>query len=367
MTVAAAPSASELEVSVFGPGVGECIVMHLGNGDWVVVDSCKLAGGKEVALEYLEAIGVDPGKAVKRVVVTHWHDDHMRGASEVLKAASAAMLVLSSAVRANEFQTLVAIGGDTPPASGVREMWNCIRIVQERLERHEPFSLSFAADNSILFTRPASVGVPACEIRSLSPSAASQLLAAQEVARLLPKNLQPKRAIARTANEVAVVLWVDVGGFLVLLGSDLEESPHAHLGWQAIVASRVRPQGQAHVVKVPHHGSETAYSADVWKNMLRGKDTHAFVTPFRRGKALPTTGDVERLLAHTENVYATAPAKARELPKRLPAVDRHMKEITKARGLRLGKMGHVRLRVDTTKADAVPQIEMFEGAALLPT
>ena len=34
------PSPDELEISLFGPGRGECVVVHLGNNDWLVVDSC---------------------------------------------------------------------------------------------------------------------------------------------------------------------------------------------------------------------------------------------------------------------------------------------------------------------------------------
>jgi len=31
----------EIEVSVFGPGYGESILVHLGAGKWVIVDSCR--------------------------------------------------------------------------------------------------------------------------------------------------------------------------------------------------------------------------------------------------------------------------------------------------------------------------------------
>ena len=34
------PCHDELEVSIFGPGIGESVVVHLGYGDWIVVDSC---------------------------------------------------------------------------------------------------------------------------------------------------------------------------------------------------------------------------------------------------------------------------------------------------------------------------------------
>ena len=40
MSLAAPPRTDELEVSLFGPGVGECVIVHLGAGEWMVVDSC---------------------------------------------------------------------------------------------------------------------------------------------------------------------------------------------------------------------------------------------------------------------------------------------------------------------------------------
>ena len=35
-----APERSEIEVSLFGPGYGESIVLHLGENLWLIVDSC---------------------------------------------------------------------------------------------------------------------------------------------------------------------------------------------------------------------------------------------------------------------------------------------------------------------------------------
>jgi hypothetical protein len=43
---ATAPRIGECELSLFGSGVGECIVIHLGNGDWVIVDSCFGGSGE---------------------------------------------------------------------------------------------------------------------------------------------------------------------------------------------------------------------------------------------------------------------------------------------------------------------------------
>src|SRR5262249_14986688 len=54
------PAADELEVTVFGPGFGECIVAHLGHDRWIVIDSCiDSRSDKPAVLAYFEHIGVD--------------------------------------------------------------------------------------------------------------------------------------------------------------------------------------------------------------------------------------------------------------------------------------------------------------------
>src|SRR5215204_2368735 len=126
------PSADELELSVFGPGVGECLVVHLGYNDWMVIDSClHEPNGRPVALHYLEQLRVDVGRCVKLVTVTHWHDDHIRGISAVLREASAAELVCSAALRTDEFRILVAAGQAThlvEHTSGVAEFAELLEI-----------------------------------------------------------------------------------------------------------------------------------------------------------------------------------------------------------------------------------------------
>ena len=50
-----APKEEEIEVSIIGPGYGECILLHVGHNDWVVVDSCiNPKTKKPAALEYLK-------------------------------------------------------------------------------------------------------------------------------------------------------------------------------------------------------------------------------------------------------------------------------------------------------------------------
>jgi len=103
------PAADEVEVSIFGPGYGECVVVHIGNGDWLVIDSCLEGKAKRaVALEYLESLGVDVASAVRVVVATHWDDDHIVGLADICRASVSAKFVCSAAMTSEQFESILA-------------------------------------------------------------------------------------------------------------------------------------------------------------------------------------------------------------------------------------------------------------------
>ena len=90
------PKQGELEISVFGRGFGECIVIGCGNGDYAVIDSFQNAETKRpIALDYLEKIGVDPKTAIKEVIITHWHSDHIGMMSELIKTANNSQIIIN--------------------------------------------------------------------------------------------------------------------------------------------------------------------------------------------------------------------------------------------------------------------------------
>src|SRR6266568_2380652 len=105
-----APKRDEIELSVFGPGFGECLLLHLGHGEWLLVDSCVDQRRREQpALAYLNRIGVDSEQAVKVIVTTHWHDDHIRGMAEVVSTCAAARFVCPAALRQTEMLVLLGM------------------------------------------------------------------------------------------------------------------------------------------------------------------------------------------------------------------------------------------------------------------
>ena len=121
----AGPRPDEIEVSLLGPGYGESVVVHLGDGEWMVVDSCTGSDGEPAALEYLNGIGVDPGSSVKMIVATHWHDDHTRGMSRIVEECTSARFCCAPALRDKDLLAVVeGLEGKTGfrMSSGVREI-----------------------------------------------------------------------------------------------------------------------------------------------------------------------------------------------------------------------------------------------------
>ncbi|HTC90724.1 MAG TPA: MBL fold metallo-hydrolase, partial [Bryobacteraceae bacterium] len=128
------PAPYELEISVFGPGIGECVVVHIGDGDWIVVDSCiDRKSRRPAALDYLESIQVDIASRIKLVVATHWHDDHIQGLGEILRVAESAKFANSAAYTLQDLARLVELGTKAPrQSSATKEFGSIIKILVQR-------------------------------------------------------------------------------------------------------------------------------------------------------------------------------------------------------------------------------------------
>ena len=284
----------ELEVTVFGPGYGESIALHVGDGAWVLVDSCINPDGEPRALQYLAGLGVNPAQAVRLVVATHWHDDHIRGMARLVTTCSNAIFCCASVLCRQEFLAVVAAPGThrLPGAgSGVRELYEVFSRLDSTATKPK-----FALGDSRIFSQGA------CEIWALSPNSSAFLNFLKQLGSILPGRGETSRRIPDlTPNKVAVVLWVKIGDIALLLGSDMERA-----GWADILRSTTRPMGGASVFKVPHHGSTNADEPGVWQDMLASRPW-AVLAPWRLGgRKLPQQDDVRRVLSYTPNAYATS-------------------------------------------------------------
>jgi hypothetical protein len=360
------PDPDQIEVSLFGPGIGESVVVHLGLGEWMVIDSCVDSRTRvPAALQYLNKLGVDISRSVKVLVITHWHNDHMRGAARIFEISESSTVVCSAALRTPEFAALLAASArELVDDLELPEFTKILEILGQRRRgvRGASVGPEYALEGRLLYRRDSLSGCEA-EVHALSPSDGALTLAHRELGRYLPKYKHAKLApVALSPNNVAVVLWITVGTAQVLLGSDLEESGNPQLGWQAIVNSPTRPNALAQTFKIPHHGSVTAHNDDVWAKMI-DRSPVAAITPFLRGpKALPSESDISRIKGKTSQIYATAPPGGWRSLSRDPAVERMLGRRLRAM---TGNMGHIRVRWSSQGPAQSPAVDLFSGAIQL--
>lgn len=362
------PAPDEIELSVFGPGLGESVLTHIGNGKWIVVDSClDCESGRPSALQYLENIQVNPATAVKLVVATHWHDDHIKGLGELLRTCKSAEFACSGALGTRDFLQLIeAYRTSAKPVrdfSGLKEFGEVIQELQSRKESHTRLAAPrFAIENSCIWQDIDSKW----QVVSLSPSSASFLQAQVDIHNYLTTLTGSKQSlIPKIHNHFSVVLWVTNGVTSLLFGADLEETGDRSRGWSAVLASNRKPQGKASAFKIPHHGSPNGHLVSVWHDMLEPSPL-SIVTPWvRGGRHLPSKADLQRIIGFTQFGFATAPPSSRtpqkprpsEVEKRMRKTVKFIKEVNY-----LG--GHVRARASMTASGSSSWNVNLFGSAL---
>lgn len=336
------PAADELEVSIFGPGKGESILVHLGFDEWLVVDSCvDQSDGTVPALEYMKRIGVDAAEQVRFVVATHAHDDHIAGISRIFDACCSAFFVCSSAMTREEFFAMVEIDQTN---FSLRE-----RIRKEYQRVFQAVEDRGRAKNGLKYLRRAlhgialleSHGAPPLTVRCLSPSDEAMTRANAALAGDYPCDTDLRRSPVADPNELAVAIWIERGDKAVLLGADLLKGPQG-CGWGAVLAT-FSPSTRASLFKIPHHGAPNADHRGVWEDLVDAPI--ALLAPFRAGvHRRPDPADVERLKGDACEVHITAspdqPAASNRIRREAAALGPLAQNVRDP----WGKPGHVRAR-----------------------
>lgn len=337
-----APQAEEIEVSVFGTGGrGESVAIHLGNGRWMVVDTC-MKRGRPAVLDYLDSLeGADPQK-VSVIAVSHWDEDHVGGLEALLDRYPSSLFMCSRAFALGEFGSLLELedrqrwpdSGRLPGRSAKR----LARVFKLRLLNgaHE-YRLAQADDTVIDDTGTAGHRV---RIMALSPSRTTMRVCGDMVFKKLldrwnrDAGIRPLRP-----NDVSLVLWVEVGDCALLLGGDLVRNANPGQGWNSVIDRFQTGSRRADFFKIPHHGAKSAYDTRVWENMVRGT-ADAATTFFALGgdRSLPTAEDRRRLVGHKRRTWIVG--EMQDLPDgnrwRFPAPGRTRR--------RRAVPGHLRLR-----------------------
>jgi hypothetical protein len=332
----------------------------------MIVDSCfNQLGDKAIALEYLELLRVDISRQVKLVVASHWHDDHIRGLSQILRCATSARFACSAAIRSEEFLTLICAHDEiklVEHTSGLSELAEVLAILQARFpSRYKRGPDHWVTEGTCLYSETTPNDVKVC---ALSPSAQTVTDSIGGLENLFPAVGRPiRRFPCLTPNDRSVVLLVKTTAMHLLLGADLEIGRDERRGWQGVLGSAVRPSVMCSGYKVAHHGSENADLDDLWA-LLLVNNSRAVLTPYARGsKPLPSVSDISRMKARTQHLYCTVWPPTRPPPRR--SVDRTIEEIARSRRSVSKRPGHVRLRAPFGGGLDDIAIDLFDGSRRL--
>lgn len=305
------PEPDQAEVSLFGTGYGESVLLHLGLNQWAVVDSCVDHNNGLPVIDYLDAMGIDPSSAVKLVVASHWHDDHVRGLARLLEVCEQACFSCSSVFRYREAMAAARFRDEPGPerrSRPLRELSRTLDIVCSRLERPggSTFFVWGEAGSRPIFERRTPF---VARIDALTPSASSRLEAVQLLGQQLRVGTDRTRRERPHPNHASVVLWVTVGRATMLLGADLENRREHGMGWNGILNDIRRPAGRADVYKVAHHGSANADEPRIWAELLVDRPP-ALLAPWQYPRDsvnyLPQPDDVDRLCALAGELWVAA-------------------------------------------------------------
>ena len=362
------PKKNEFEISIFGPGYGESILLHTGNNEWVIIDSCvnKLSG-LPTPIEYLQKLQVDVAKSVKLIVATHTHNDHMKGISKIVELCENSKFCCAAAVTDKEFRSyLTLFGNNSIEDLGCEELYKCLTILAKR--KKVP---GLALANRNIYKRIISLSglnVP-IDIHTLSPSDGACHLSKKAISVLIDEvsqNKNKRRNVGLTQNYLCIVLWVEVGEYSFLLGADLENTGCNDIGWKAIVQSNEKPDGKAVFYKISHHGSKSGDDEDIWTKLLHQNPLSA-LTPFYWGRhKLPTEEDIKRITLHTKNAFSSSIFKQKKV-RRDSAIEKTINETVKEFGMIQTSPGQIRIRYTPSNGEkpTADIVELFDGAVAI--
>jgi ribonuclease BN (tRNA processing enzyme) len=335
-----APADDVIEVSLLGGGngYGECIVVHLGYGQWMIVDCVTHPKSKSILpLEYLSSLGINASERVKTIVATHWHEDHIRGLSKVIEQCQNADFYCATPLETKEFLIFTA--------AEKQALLNATRsrTTKEIISIFEKTSPKFAfQDRCLYFDKSNHI-----EVNALSPSDNSTKKFLEELrtytTKLISNNSQ--KIPSSHPNHASVVLSVEIGNEQILLGADLEITTQPQTGWTAVINAQKAPSN-ASVFKIPHHGSENGYLPEIWSQLV---STHpiAILTPYRKGGYfLPQEIGVHTILNHTDKAFITSTPTPNMKNKKRPGGK--ARKMIKSLGLDIKEIpfryGHIQLR-----------------------
>ncbi|EPB4339412.1 MBL fold metallo-hydrolase [Enterobacter kobei] len=296
------------ETVIFGKGIGESIAVRLGLEEWMIIDSCLNDDKKPAALDYLLSRGVDP-KEVKLIIISHFHDDHIKGIYDIIQNCSESKVVISAALNTQEFRSYIAAlsknGEEMAKTKEINKVMSLFPVL------HRDDRLVHAKKDCTLYRSHASV-----QVYSLSPSDVDITNSNLDFANStkISSNFSEIATSAKLVNPnhycvVTRVFSPTSTNNEILLGADLEVSKNS--GWDSVCNAISRPEPNlAGLFKLPHHGSKTGYHEDTWEKLIRKRPISVMTTYDK--SALPRQDMIDLYKSKSSALYCTSLPKSND-------------------------------------------------------
>jgi beta-lactamase superfamily II metal-dependent hydrolase len=310
------PTSNTTEVTLIGTGgYGESCIVHIGENNWIIVDSCiNPITNESLPLKYLQELEVDISNNVKLIICTHWHDDHIKGIYQLYEKCESAKFCVADTIDLRNFLYLVTLDytkytGSKISNSSTIEFNKCIDLLRKRNA-----VLKQASKNKILINEPYEKHTST--VISLSPSDYAKQRFSEEVSILITQFGENKKIVTSDPNSNSVALFIKLGTHRVILGADLEVNKNEKEGWLDILNSHENVfDKKSTLFKISHHGSENGYHERIWIELLEN-NTVAKLTPYNRGYGLPTIEMLTTYNKNTTNLFITSPMISSKKPKK---------------------------------------------------
>jgi beta-lactamase superfamily II metal-dependent hydrolase len=287
---------------VLSASQGESVILGLPGGGWGVID-CYASSLSDPTtnqtLNFLDERGID---TLEFLCLTHPHEDHFRGMSQILRAKEVRAFWHYAGVgpaglyrRVREYLRKDASrGGDAATIEEAAEL-DTVHEMAESRGIHRPITgvtplIPNAYDPDARF-----------QVWALAPSHER----VDDYQRRLGACFDPDRRLKRQIphadhNIVSIALWVRFGQTQLLLGGDAEEA-----SWRQVLERWNRLA--VHAVKVSHHGSTNGYCEDLWESLGAHGRPFAIVTPYQRFR-LPDPDALAHIALHAQPLVTCATA-----------------------------------------------------------
>lgn len=314
----AKPADDEIEITTIGPGFknGESVLIHYGEGNWMIIDSCK-ANNEVLPLEYLSAINVSLDN-VKTVICSHWHKDHYYGLHDILRNCQKADFKIAKIgnfsnfvqylLKANEIQTNMA--------SGWKEFEKCLDVL-ERFGQRKP---KYIYHDQL---------IDSCDkydvnLHCLGPSDEAMNAFDQLLVRIDVNNPKEEKLNILEENMTSLSVSLSYNDQTALIGCDAEVnrknkralyncrcdcneakiSGLCNVIHDSRVFSKLIP---FNFVKIVHHSSVTGYCPKFWEEDVDDKNLIGVTSIFKtnNGENLPQKDMLQRHQSHCSHHYIT--------------------------------------------------------------